>query len=402
MIKSLSISGLLSFSNTSLELKPLNVIIGPNGAGKSNLIEIFALLKNLALSDISAAIRGGGTAADWLWKRDDNSSGQIEAILPSLQQDVPYVYKIELALAGNRLIIENESLTSKVSTDKPDDHFPFFDIHRGFGNIILTNDRLPPSGGDGKAVYRKIRVLLESKDAENGVSQLREVRGPQFPEITEVARFISSIQLYREWNLGRETLPRKPQPADAPSDFLEEKAGNLALVLNRLDREGALKKIEEELAYFYEKADRLSFQIEGGTAQIFLREKGLDKLIPATRLSDGTIRYLCLLAILLHPHPPSLVCLEEPELGLHPELISHLADLLKAASEKMQLIVTTHSDLLIDALSDTPESVVVCERSLADGGTIFKRLNQDQLSVWLEDYRLGKLWLNGEIGGTRW
>ena len=122
--------------------------------------------------------------------------------------------------------------------------------------------------------------------------------------------------------------------------------------------------------------------------------------IPATRLSDGTLRYLCLLAILLHPDPPPLIAIEEPELGLHPDIIPQLAKLLVAASERTQLVVTTHSDVLVDALTSQPESVIVCEK--VDGESQFRRLDADQLKEWLEKYTLGQLWSMGEIGGNRW
>ena len=122
--------------------------------------------------------------------------------------------------------------------------------------------------------------------------------------------------------------------------------------------------------------------------------------MPATRLSDGTLRYLCLLAILCDPDPPPVICIEEPELGLHPDILPKLADLLIEASQRTQLIVTTHSDILVDAMTDRPEAVVVCEKH--NGCTRMRRLGKDKLAVWLEQYRLGQLWLKGELGGTRW
>ena len=122
--------------------------------------------------------------------------------------------------------------------------------------------------------------------------------------------------------------------------------------------------------------------------------------IPAIRLSDGTLRYLCLLAILCHPNPPPLVCIEEPELGLHPDIIRTVAKLLKEASERCQLIVTTHSEVLVDAMTDMPEAVVVCEKP--DGATKLRRLSQSDLEPWLERYSLGQLWSRGDIGGNRW
>ncbi len=122
--------------------------------------------------------------------------------------------------------------------------------------------------------------------------------------------------------------------------------------------------------------------------------------MPATRLSDGTLRYLCMLALLCHPAPPPLICIEEPELGLHPDIIPTLAELMKEASSRCQLIITTHSDILVDAMTDQPESVLVAEKT--ETGTTLTRLNSEKLQPWLEKYRLGQLWTQGEIGGTRW
>ncbi len=94
------------------------------------------------------------------------------------------------------------------------------------------------------------------------------------------------------------------------------------------------------------------------------------------------------------------MCIEEPELGLHPDVIRPLAKLLLSASERMQLLVTTHSDALIDELSETAKSVIVCEKH--DGSSVLKQLDSNQLSEWLTRYKLGQLWRTGEIGGNRW
>ena len=95
-----------------------------------------------------------------------------------------------------------------------------------------------------------------------------------------------------------------------------------------------------------------------------------------------------------------MICIEEPELGLHPDLLPTLTDLMLDASQRSQLVVTTHSDVIVDALTDQPESVVICEKH--DGETEMRRLDKDDLSKWLKDYGLGKLWTDGELGGNRW
>jgi len=193
---------------------------------------------------------------------------------------------------------------------------------------------------------------------------------------------------------------RTPQRADQRNDFLEEDFSNLGLYLNRIKSRypSARRIILDNLRDLYDGISDFEISIEGGAVQVFFTEG--DFVIPATRLSDGTLRYLCLLAILCDPTPPPLICIEEPELGLHPDILPNLADLMVAASKKTQLIVTTHSEFLVDALTDHPECVITCEKR--DGKTEMKRLSKDELGVWLEKYRLGELWLSGEIGGKRW
>ncbi len=193
---------------------------------------------------------------------------------------------------------------------------------------------------------------------------------------------------------------RRAQRPDLPTDFLEEDGRNLSLVLNDLQYRGALDVVVEKLRAVYEDVERVNVRVSGGTVQTFIKERGMNNSIPATRLSDGTLRYLCLLAILYHPTPPPLICLEEPEIGLHPDLISSLAEMLKEASQRTQIIVTTHSDLLVSKFSDQPEAIVVCERT--PDGTTLERLDAKKLELWLEEYSLGEVWMRGGIGGTRW
>ena len=173
----------------------------------------------------------------------------------------------------------------------------------------------------------------------------------------------------------------------------------LGMFLNRLRQDPTTKaNLIDKLSDAYEGLTDFELNFQGGSAEVYFAEGGL--AVPASRLSDGSLRYLCLLALLLDPDPPMLIGIEEPELGLHPDLIPKIADLLVDASSRCQLVVTTHSDVLIDALSERPDSVVVCEKH--DGHTTMNRLDGSELAHWLENYRLGQLWTSGELGGVRW
>ena len=193
---------------------------------------------------------------------------------------------------------------------------------------------------------------------------------------------------------------RLPQKADLQNQYLEPDCSNLGLVLNYIKSDMPSKKrLLKELQYFYNDVEDYESVISGGSVQIYFQEHGLRASVPATRLSDGTLRYLCLLAILCHPSPPPLICLEEPELGLHPDVLPNLASLLRDVSNYSQIIVTTHSEVFVDSFSDAPEAILVAEK--IDTETKLSRLNGKQLKPWLDKYRLGDLWTRGDIGGTR-
>jgi predicted ATPase len=170
-------------------------------------------------------------------------------------------------------------------------------------------------------------------------------------------------------------------------------------VINNLLNDPITKNLLlEKLKIFNTFFDDIKIGISGGSVLLYLHERGLTQPIPATRLSDGTLHYLSLLTLLCHPSPPPLICIEEPELGLHPDILPTVADLLVEASQRSQIIVTTHSDVLISALTDYPESVLICERDIS--GTQLRRLERKQLTEWLDKYMLGELWRMGEIGGN--
>jgi predicted ATPase len=385
-IHSIKIANLLSFGSESeiIEFKPLNLIIGPNSSGKSNLLESIELLQN-APRQLFKPIREGGGIVDWLWKGVKGTPvASLEAVIDYANGHQSLRYALSFTSVGQRSEIVDERIENEKSIYGDDKPYFYYHFNNGVPFLNINENR------------RELR----KEDIEIDKSILAQRRDPEhYPEITYLANTFENIKLYREWSFGRYTAPRSPQKTDLPNDFLESDCANLGLVLNRLRQYPEVKsRILEALRILCQDVEDYDVRIEGGTVQVFLQEGQF--MVPATRLSDGTLRFLCLLAILCHPNPPPLVCIEEPELGLHPDIFPTLADLLKEASERSQLIVTTHSDVLVDALTDTPEYVLVCEKD--PNGTVLKRLNKDKLKPWLEKYRLGELWSSGELGGTRW
>lgn len=387
LIHSIKLNQFLSFgaSSEAVPLRPLNVIIGPNGAGKSNLLESVALLQS-APDQLLKPIREGGGVRDWLYKGGSGTPvAALNVVLSNPKGPQPLRYCLEFTEVGQRFQIVDERIENENPASKKHPQAYFY-YHFNSGRPVLN--------------VKDQKRALQQEDVDLEKSILAQRRDPdQYPEVTYLGQVLSKIRLYREWSFGRYTPPRLPQKADLPNEHLEPDGSNLGLVLNRLRRDPVVKqRLLEALQALYDGINDYDVQIEGGTVQVFFHEGRVT--IPATRLSDGTLRYLCLLAVLCHPNPPPLVCIEEPELGLHPDVLPTLADLLKEAATRTQLIVTTHSDVLVDAMSDQPDSVLVAEKS--DMGTTLTRLDADKLKPWLEKYRLGQLWTRGEIGGTRW
>ena len=193
---------------------------------------------------------------------------------------------------------------------------------------------------------------------------------------------------------------RFPQKPDFPNDVLTEDGRNLALVLNRLSRSLEIRqRFLEALRNLYSGLSDFHVNIEYGTVQVFIQEGKVS--IPATRLSDGTLRYLCLLAVSLRPESAASRVHRGAGAGPAPGCP---AGSCGAAARCFRAVSTDRDDptptTLVDALTDTPESVVVCEKH--DGRTRMKRLNGDDLLTWLERYRLGEFWASGGIGGNRW
>ena len=398
-IKSLRLKNILSFKDTELELRPLNVLIGPNGSGKSNLIDVIALLRS-APDDIAGFLRSNGPTEDWVWKGPGRSETdfQIARIEAELGPPLPRIYNLGISLQNDRVhsLTERLDLTEVIEDQQTVYSRPFFQA---------SNERArlwPTRPGGALADYGDEPVQVEISRGKSVLSEIRSY--VDYPAITETSRLLSAMKVYRSWEVGRGSAVRRPQRTDGDPSFLEEDFGNLALVVNDLrERQGLGPTMDDYLERFYESYKSLHTPIYGNTVSLTVREAGMSGMLPASRLSDGTIRFIALLAILCHPNPPPLICIEEPEIAMHPDSQDLVVQLLKRASERTQLIVTTHSPWLIDLLSAEPDSVIVCERDQhPEKGTQFNRLSHEKLADWLEDHTLGDTWMRGAVGGVRW
>ena len=387
LLNRIRLRNLLSFGpeGLDLDLPGLTVLIGPNGSGKSNLLEALGLLK-AAPSQLATPVREGGGIRNWLWNRQADRTALVEAVVQNPRGGHRLRHAIEFTESGQTFKLVDERVENEEPYPGHQEPYFFYRFHGG-------RPMLAVKGGDNKRG-------LQPDDVSSDESILSQRKDPdQYPELAYLNTSYGKIRLYREWEFGRSTVFRQPHPTDVRPKPLMEDFTNLGMFLNRLRQEPKTKKkLIDGLSDAYDGLTDFELNFDGGTVQVFFTEGHLP--VPASRISDGSLRYLCLLALLLDPEPPPLIGIEEPEMGMHPDLIPKLADHLVDASRRSQLVVTTHSDILVDALSERPESVVVCEKH--DGRTTMKRLDSSDLTHWLKKYRLGDLWTRGELGGARW
>ncbi len=385
MISSIEIKNLLSFSSQTpaFKLNRLNILIGANGSGKSNFLEVFAFLRALTIpqrasGSLDDVISRGGGIQEWTHKSgDSNKSGDPNIVELKVRffEEMKYLFRFTQENRDLRILAE------EISSNAIDTLIYDFNYKHP---ILLDHN------------FNKISI--NSLDFNSSV--LGQIKYPNTTwYLSKITTSFEKIKLYRNWSFGHYSILRQPQRADMRNSVLEEDFSNFCLFLSRLFRTPSTKqKIIEAFKEVYDGITDINIDIGNANAALFISEG--DKSIPAIRLSDGTLRYLVLVTLLLDPDPPPLICLEEPELGMHPDLIRNIAKLLKDAATRTQLIVTTHSELLVNAFSSDPESIVVCEKE--NGVTTLKRLETNRLDEWLEQYGLGDLWLRGEIGGVRW
>jgi predicted ATPase len=332
------------------------VLIGPNGSGKSNLIEAIELLHAMP-SAFANAIRDGGGPHEWLWKGEGaNGSASIEALVNGLAPFPNLRYLLSFTASGQRTEVTDEVI-EEIEKRRPSerDVFFYYRFQRGRPVINVREGTDRHAGGDRKARHLQRESLVPD---ESVLSQRKEP--DLYPELTWIGQQFARIQMFREWGFGRYVPLRQPQRADLPVDALLPDSRNLGLILNQLEHTDAGPEFNRLLSRFLPRYQRFSTLIQGGTVQFYLHEQGLRAPVPATRLSDGTIRFMAMLALILSPVPPPLICMEEPELGLHPDALALLANLMVEASTRTQLIVTTHSDVLVSALTEQADSILGC------------------------------------------
>lgn len=356
-IESLEIEGYKSIRKAEIRLGPINVLIGANGSGKSNLLGVFGLLADLVDQRLQLHIgRQGGADAILHFGRK-----RTDALGVSLRFGL-HGYEARLVpAAGDTLVFERETAATSDPTTP------------------LVQVGLGPEG-------HKETGLVDTDAHAGRIAQ---------PVLT-------TMQSWRRFHFHDtgSSAPAKQKHKVDDNRALRSDGSNLAPFLFAMHAiaPGAYRRVVtavRAVAPFFDDFVLQPDVLNPEVIQLAWRHRADDALFTADSLSDGTLRFMCLATLLLQPELPSLIVIDEPELGLHPFAIVQLAALVRAAAAKTQIVMATQSVTLLDQFEAS--EVIVAE--LSDGASTFRRLDPDQLVAWRQDYSLGELWLKNVFGG---
>ena len=374
----LTIRGFRRLLDVSLELRPLTVLIGANGCGKTSVLDVLAMLSSSAQEKLGSAISDlSGLSSVLTYDRAD----ELEVGLTSeISKADTLSYWLKLRPRGVGYVIQFEQLIEQQAPEwKHQLHLTAYE------------------GGD-ISYFDPGRNLLSAvtwthKQPETALSQTPKM----FPAPEGFRRRLATSTSYQILRVDRRSPVRLPQPM-TPAELPGKDGEDLisCLYSMRETNRDRFEAVEDTLRVAFPGFERLEFPaVAAGTLGLGWRERGVSKSFYAHQLSEGRLRFLWLTALLQSPGLTPLTLLDEPDVSLHPQLISLLVDQFREASLRSQLIVATHSDTLIRFLR--PEEVVVCDAD-DDGMTTLTRADKLDLDDWLKDYSLDELWRNGRLG----
>jgi len=370
-LNKIELKGYKSIDNNGQTI-PVNddvtVLIGANGVGKSNIVSFLQLLSFAMSGSLQTYIGENGFADSFLYYGSKNTD-RIKANLKFSSEDSDNEYTFYLAYAaGDQLIYTDET----ISFLKKGSNEPF---------------KLTMDVGKKESQLYSNRNGKYSKPINLFVNLLKGCQYFQFHDTTKDAK------IRKNGFIG-------------DNRFLRSDAGNLAAFLYGIKyQEGGEKYYNRIVRYirlvmpqFGDFVMRPSV-INHDYISLDWREKDSDFIFSVNQISDGTLRFMALATLLLQPAKtmPSIIVIDEPELGLHPVAISILAGLIKKASENAQIVIATQSPRLLDEFS--PDNVVVIERDEIKKTSVFKKLSRESLKAWESEYTTSELWDKNVIGG---
>ena len=361
-LKSLRLAGWKSVRDAEITFGRVNVLIGANGSGKSNLISYFRMLHELAEERLQLYVATAGGASSLL-HFGPKQTPKLESELRFEGKEYEYRYIVRLIHAAvDTFVFENETGEAWRSAD-------------------AWREAQGRAGG-----HRETALADWRRD---------------LPPLRPLWQTLASCLSYHFTDTSASAPVRQRGYAENNRHLMSD-GGNLAAMLYRfkcyhLSEYNRILAAVRQISPFFEDFELFPSDDRSGHIVLNWREKGAEAIFGPHQISDGTLRAMALITLLLQPEEllPQIIVIDVPELGLHPYALGVIASLIKKASYHAQVIIATQSPALLDHFE--PEDVIVADRKGKE--TEFRRLSSEELQSWLEEYTLSELWEKNVIGG---
>ncbi|MCW3126254.1 MAG: hypothetical protein JWO03_1912 [Bacteroidetes bacterium] len=401
MLKSVRLQNFFGFQDCTINLeKGANVLVGINGSGKSNFFKAIKLLE--ASSRLNSFYQlflneWGGFESVTNYSNKDLDPIILEFVFDGsivanygfkFREDIYYKIIIAKVAGGNNYTIsEKVYLLGKNGKSE----FIYLDIKSGKGYLLERNNDTKKD----KLVYYQ-----DIPDREPYIGKVFD--SDRYYALSTIRNALSSIFTYEQFDTNNKYSPIRQSVLATSEVRLFSNGRNLTSLLQtfKSTNKTVLKSIVEALTSVNENYINIDYGlIGGGNIELQLEEKGFRRNIQAINISDGTLKFLCLMAILYNPNRGSVVCIDEPEIGLHPDMINTLYEAIEFAAETSQIIISTHSSHLLNYFDI--EQVRVFEKD-ENNATVVNEYTKELYENWNQKFQLGKAWREGVIGGKRW
>lgn len=389
MIRQIKLENFRSIKSLELELGRLNVLIGRNASGKSNFLSFFKILGEGVQGNLNKTIINEVRGFEFLKHLDTDASESVfwEVEFESAHNDSLF-YQGRIGASG----IAGYTIQSEILARPPgegyDSRYKFLEVREGRIRLLTNQDQ-------------EEEATLENLSQELAISQIRNQS--RYPAIAEAVSHMRAWSVFNGFGEKELNNIRGAQTLNVVSPLqLATDGSNLVSVLWELSNQPRYEKTYNRLNNIMHAVfpDFKQFDlplVAGAQASIAFRSSELNKSVPALYMSDGQLRFLGLIILLLLPDSPDLILIDEPEIGMHPKMIEVFAEVLKESSQNTQIIVSTHSPQLIDSID--PNDLLIVE-NISGETQIHRPLEMERINHWLERYSPSYLWTHTTLLGS--
>jgi predicted ATPase len=399
MIKEITITNFYSFEQETIKINlDTNILVGINGSGKSNFFKVIRLLKEgvAGIGLKKQLIEHLGGFDNFFFKGAKKTKNRsiiitfrIDGIKIGLPMQSDLHYQITITEVSSHA---NYSIKEKITAETG---FVYLDFSNGVGYLA---EKMESNGKKGNHLKPK---LVKYADYDPQELVLREISDSnRYFILTALKKAIRAIVVYDYFDTTPQSGIRRPILPTSEKRLITDGA-NLAQMLNtiKINHKIQYREIVEMLQEVNPHFTGFDFNLVGGNIELMLEEARLNSSIHVSNISDGTLRYLCLLAILYNPDRGNFICIDEPEVGLHPDMILNIANAIKKTSTISTLAISTHSENLLNHFD--LEHIRVFEKD-DNNATHVCTYSDEQFADWYEHFSVGNMWRKGDLGGVRY